>query len=197
MASSTELIKELRERTGAGILDAKKALDETGGNVDKAIDLLRERGMVKAAKKASREVKEGIVQPYIHLGGKLGVLLELNCETDFVARNENFQDLAKDIALHIAAAAPLYVTREEVPSEELEKERKIYIAAAKEEGKPDNIAERIAEGRISKYYAETVLMEQGFVKDPDKKIEDLIKEAIAKIGENIVVRRFARFVVGE
>ncbi len=197
MATTTEMIKTLRERTGAGILDAKKALDEMGGDMEKAFDMLREKGLAKAAKKATREVREGLVEPYIHLGGKIGVLVEINCETDFVARNEQFKDLAHDLALHIAAAAPRYVTRDEVDGAELEKERQIYIAAAKEEGKPDNIAQRIADGKLNKYYEENVLLEQAFVKNPDVKIEDLVKEAIAKLGENIVVRRFARFVIGE
>ena len=197
MATTTEMIKTLRERTGAGILDAKKALDEMGGDMEKAFDMLREKGLAKAAKKATREVREGLVEPYIHLGGKIGVLVEINCETDFVARNEQFKELAHDLALHIAAAAPRYVTRDEVDGAELEKERQIYIAAAKEEGKPDNIAQRIADGKLNKYYEENVLLEQAFVKNPDVKIEDLVKEAIAKLGENIVVRRFARFVIGE
>lgn len=197
MATTTEMIKTLRERTGAGILDAKKALDEMGGDMEKAFDMLREKGLAKAAKKATREVREGLVEPYIHLGGKIGVLVEINCETDFVARNDQFKELAHDIALHIAAAAPRYVTREEVDAAELEKERQIYIAAAKEEGKPDNIAQRIADGKLNKFYEENVLLEQAFVKNPDVKIESLVKEAIAKLGENIVVRRFARFVIGE
>jgi elongation factor Ts len=197
MATTTEMIKTLRERTGAGILDAKKALDEMGGDMEKAFDMLREKGLAKAAKKSTREVREGLVEPYIHLGGKIGVLVEINCETDFVARNEQFKALAHDIALHIAAAAPRYVTRAEVDAAELEKERQIYVAAAKEDGKPDNIAQRIADGKLNKYYEENVLLEQAFVKNPDVKIEDLVKESISKLGENIVVRRFARFVIGE
>lgn len=197
MATTTEMIKMLRERTGAGILDAKKALDEMGGDMEKAFDMLREKGLAKAAKKSTREVREGLVEPYIHLGGKIGVLVEINCETDFVARNDQFKELAHDIALHIAAAAPRYVTRAEVDAAELEKERQIYVAAAKEDGKPDNIAQRIADGKLNKYYEENVLLEQGFVKNPDVKIEELVKEAISKLGENIVVRRFARFVIGE
>lgn len=192
MATTTEMIKTLRERTGAGILDAKKALDEMGGDMEKAFDMLREKGLAKAAKKSTREVREGLVEPYIHLGGKIGVLVEINCETDFVARNEQFKALAHDIALHIAAAAPRYVTRAEVDAAELEKERQIYVAAAKEDGKPDNIAQRIADGKLNKYYEENVLLEQAFVKNPDVKIEDLVKESISKLGENIVVRRFAR-----
>ena len=197
MAITMEMVRELRERTGAGVLDSKKTLEETGGDVEKAIALLRERGVVKAAKKAGREAKEGIVEPYIHMGGKIGVMVELNCETDFVARNEAFRELAHELALHIAAAAPRYVSREEVEQADLEKERQIYVAAALEEGKPEAIAQRIAEGKLNKFYEESVLLEQGFVRDPSVKVETLIKEAIAKLGENIVVRRFARFVVGE
>ena len=191
------LVKELRERTGAGILDSKKALQQTNGDIEKAIELLRKRGMAKAAKKATREVKEGLVESYIHLGGKIGVLVELNCETDFVARNEGFKELAHDIALHIAASNPRYLKRDEISQEELDKERQIYIAGAIEEGKPEKIAAKIAEGRINKFfYKEQVLMEQPFVKEPSKNIETLIKEYIAKLGENIVIRRFVRYQVG-
>ena len=191
------LVKELRERTGAGILDSKKALQQTNGDIEKAIELLRKRGMAKAAKKATREVKEGLVESYIHLGGKIGVLIELNCETDFVARNEGFKELAHDIALHIAASNPRYLKRDEISQEELDKERQIYIAGAIEEGKPEKIAAKIAEGRINKFfYKEQVLMEQPFVKEPSKNIETLIKEYIAKLGENIVIRRFVRYQVG-
>ncbi|MDQ4076700.1 MAG: translation elongation factor Ts [Chloroflexota bacterium] len=197
MAVTMEQVKELRERTGAGVLESKKTLDETGGDIEQAIELLRERGMVKAAKKASREANEGIVEPYIHLGGKIGVLVELNCETDFVARTEDFQELAHEIALHIAAAAPRFVSREDVVQEEVDREREIYISAAKEEGKPDHIAEKIADGRLQKFYEENVLLEQPYVREPSRTIDDLIKEHIAKLGENIVVNRFARFVVGE
>jgi elongation factor Ts len=197
MAVTMEQVKELRERTGAGILEARNTLQETGGDIDQAIGLLRERGIVKAAKKASREANEGIVEPYIHMGGRIGTLVELNCETDFVARTEDFKALAHDLALHIAASAPRYVSREEVPAEELQREREIFVAAAKEEGKPDNIAEKIAEGRLNKFYEENVLLEQPFVRDNSRTVEDLIKEHIAKLGENIVVRRFARFVIGE
>jgi elongation factor Ts len=197
MAVTMDQVKELRERTGAGILEARNTLQETEGNIDQAIELLRERGIVKAAKKASREANEGVVEPYIHMGGRMGTLVELNCETDFVARTEDFKALAHDIALHIAASAPRYVTREEVPAEELQREREIFVAAAREEGKPDNIAEKIAEGRLNKFYEENVLLEQPFVRDTSRTVEDLIKEHISKLGENIVVRRFARFVIGE
>ncbi len=197
MAVTMEQVKELRERTGAGVLDVKKTLEETGGNVDRAIELLRERGLAKAAKKASREATEGLVEPYIHLGGKIGVLVEVNCETDFVARTDDFKTLAHDIALHIAAAAPQYVRREEVSEADLERERQIYVAAAKEEGKPENIAARIAEGRLNKFYEENVLLEQPYVRDPSKTIQNLVNEHISKLGENIIVRRFSRFVIGE
>lgn len=197
MAVTMDQVKELRERTGAGVLDVKKTLDETGGDVERAVELLRERGLAKAAKKASREAREGVVEPYIHLGGKIGVLVEVNCETDFVARTDQFKTLAHDIALHIAAAAPQYLSREEVASEDLERERQIYIAAAKEEGKPENIATRIAEGRLNKFYEENVLLEQPFVRDGSKTITQMLNEAISVLGENIVIRRFSRFVVGE
>jgi elongation factor Ts len=192
-----EQIKELRERTGAGVLEAKNTLLEADGNIEQAIELLRERGAVKAAKKASREANEGIVEPYIHLGGKMGVLVELNCETDFVARTEAFQELAHEVALHIAAAAPRFVRREDVPEAELERERAIYIAAAREEGKPDNIAERIAEGRLKKFYEENVLLDQPYIRDGSKTIDQFVKEYISRLGENIIINRFARFVVGE
>ncbi|MGB0384307.1 MAG: translation elongation factor Ts [Ardenticatenaceae bacterium] len=192
------LVKELRERTGAGILNSKKALQETNGDIEKAIKLLRERGIAKAAKRASREAKEGLVESYIHLGGRIGVLVEVNCETDFVARNEAFKELAHEIALHIAAANPRYIKREEISQEDIEKERQIYINGAIKDGKPEKIAARIAEGRINKFfYKEQVLMEQPFVKTPDKTIETLIKEHIAKLGENIVVGQFVRYQIGD
>ncbi|MER3425935.1 MAG: translation elongation factor Ts [Thermus sp.] len=194
--SQLELIKKLRESTGAGMMDVKKALEDAGWNEEKAIQLLRERGALKAAKKADREAREGVIGHYIHHNQRVGVLVELNCETDFVARNELFQSLAKDLAMHIAMAAPRYVSPEEVPAEELEKERQIYIQAALNEGKPPQIAEKIAEGRIKKYLEEVVLLEQPFVKDDKVKVKELIQEAIAKIGENIVIRRFCRFELG-
>lgn len=197
MAISMDLVKELRERTGAGVLDSKKTLEETGGDIERAIELLRERGMAKAAKKASREAKEGLIEPYIHMGGKVASLVEVNCETDFVARTDDFKTLAHDIALHIVAASPRYLNSESVPAEELEREREIYIAAAKEEGKPEAIAAKIAEGRLNKFYEENVLMNQRFVKDPSKTIDELVREHISKLGENIVVRRFARYAIGE
>ncbi|WP_293170065.1 translation elongation factor Ts [Oceanithermus sp.] len=194
--SQVELIKKLRAATGAGMMDVKKALEEAGWDADKAIQILREKGAVKAAKKAEREARDGIVTDYIHHNKRVGVLLELNCETDFVARTDDFQQLGKDIAMHIAMAAPKYVSVDEVPAEELEKEKQIYFQAALNEGKPENIAEKIAEGRIKKYLQEVVLLEQPFVKDDKITVAELIQQAIGKIGENIVVRRFCRFELG-
>ena len=194
--SQMELIKKLREATGAGMMDVKRALEDAGWDEEKAVQLLRERGAMKAAKKADREAREGIIGHYIHHNQRVGVLVELNCETDFVARNELFQNLAKDLALHIAMMNPRYVSAEEIPAEELEKERQIYIQAALNEGKPQQIAEKIAEGRLKKYLEEVVLLEQPFVKDDKVKVKELIQQAIAKIGENIVVRRFCRFELG-
>mgnify|MGYP003546417763 FL=1 len=194
--SQTELIKKLREATGAGMMDVKRALEDAGWDEEKAVQLLRERGALKAAKKADREAREGIIGHYIHHNQRVGVLVELNCETDFVARNELFQNLAKDLAMHIAMMNPRYVSAEEIPAEELEKERQIYIQAALNEGKPQQIAEKIAEGRLKKYLEEVVLLEQPFVKDDKVKVKELIQQAIAKIGENIVVRRFCRFELG-
>ena len=194
--SQMELIKKLREATGAGMMDVKRALEDAGWDEEKAVQLLRERGAMKAAKKADREAREGIIGHYIHHNQRVGVLVELNCETDFVARNELFQNLAKDLAMHIAMMNPRYVSAEEIPAEALEKERQIYIQAALNEGKPQQIAEKIAEGRLKKYLEEVVLLEQPFVKDDKVKVKELIQQAIAKIGENIVVRRFCRFELG-
>ena len=194
--SQMELIKKLREATGAGMMDVKRALEDAGWDEEKAVQLLRERGAMKAAKKADREAREGIIGHYIHHNQRVGVLVELNCETDFVARNELFQNLAKDLAMHIAMMNPRYVSAEEIHAEELEKERQIYIQAALNEGKPQQIAEKIAEGRLKKYLEEVVLLEQPFVKDDKVKVKELIQQAIAKIGENIVVRRFCRFELG-
>ncbi|RTH02508.1 translation elongation factor Ts [Thermus scotoductus] len=194
--SQIELIKKLREATGAGMMDVKKALEDAGWNEEKAVQLLRERGAMKAAKKAEREAREGVIGHYIHHNQRVGVLVELNCETDFVARNEIFQNLARDLAMHIATMNPRYVSAEEIPAEELEKERQIYIQAALNEGKPAQIAEKIAEGRLKKYLEEVALLEQPFVKDDKVKVKELIQEAIAKTGENIVVRRFCRFELG-
>lgn len=197
MEISASLVRDLREKTGAGIMDCKKALKETGGDLESAVDYLRQKGLAAASKKAGRAATEGLVESYIHAGGKIGVLVEVNCETDFVARNEDFQSLVKDIAMHIAASNPLYVKREEISAELLEKEREIFKAQALESGKPEKIVEKIVEGKVDKFCAEISLLEQPFVKDPDKKVEDIVNEAIARIGENISVRRFARFHVGE
>jgi len=194
---TAKLVQELREKTGAGMMDCKKALTETGGDLAKAEDVLRKKGLSAAAKKSSRAATEGAVASYIHMGGKIGVLVEVNCETDFVARTEGFQLLVKDLAMQIAASAPLYVRREDVPAALVQKEMDIARAQAREQKKPDAIVEKIATGKVEKYYGEVVLLEQPFVKDDKKKIQDVLTEAIAKIGENIQVRRFARYVLGE
>ncbi len=191
------LVKELRERTGAGMMDCKKALAATEGDMDKAIDFLREKGLAAAAKKAGRIAAEGLVESYIHGGGRIGVLVEVNCETDFVAKTDAFKALVKDIAMHIAAANPSYLRREEVPAAELEHEKMVLSEQARNEGKPEKIIEKMVTGRIEKYYKEVCLLEQPFVKDPDKTINDLITESIAKIGENISIRRFTRYQLGE
>ena len=192
---SMEMIKELRARTGAGILDCKKALAEVGEEIEKAVDFLREKGLAKAAKKAGREASEGSIFSYIHTNGKVGTLLELNCETDFVARTDEFKNLGKEISMHIAAAAPFYVSPDEVPGEDLEREKEIYRKQALEQGKPEHIVDKIAEGRVQKFYEESCLLEQAYVRNPDKKIKDLVTEEIAKLGENIIVRRFSRFSI--
>ena len=194
---SASVVKELREKTGAGMMDCKKALTEAGGDFAKAEEVLRKKGLAAAAKKSSRAATEGAVASYIHMGGKIGVLVEVNCETDFVARTDGFQALVKDLAMHIAAAAPQYVRREEVPAALLEKEMDIARFQAREQKKPEAIIEKIAQGKVEKFYKEVVLMEQAFVKDDKKSIGDVITDAVAKIGENIQVRRFARFVLGE
>lgn len=191
------LVKELRERTGAGMMDCKKALSATDGDLEKAIDFLREKGLAAAAKKAGRVAAEGLVEAYIHGGGRIGVLVEVNCETDFVAKTDAFKELVKDIAMHIAATNPSYLKREEVPTAELEHEQAVLAEQARNEGKPEKIIEKMVAGRIEKYYKEVCLMEQPFVKDPDKAISDLITESIAKIGENISIRRFTRYQLGE
>ncbi len=197
MQITPQLVKELRERTGAGMMDCKRALVETEGDLDKAIEVLRKHGMATAAKKAGRVAAEGVVGSYIHAGGKIGVLLEVNCETDFVARTDDFQALVKDLAMHIAAADPHFATRDEVSPEVIERERAIYRDQALESGKPENVVDRIVEGKMEKFFAESVLMEQAFIKDPDQTVQQLVTEVIAKLGENIQVRRFSRFKVGE
>lgn len=192
-----EMIKDLRERTGAGILDCKKALAENGDDIEKAVDWLRAKGIASASKKSGRAAAEGIVEAYIHAGGKIGVLLELNCETDFVAMNEQFKGLARDIAMQIAATAPEYVRREEVSAEAADRERKVQLERVMGEGKPEAIATKIVEGRMSKWYEEVCLLDQKFIKDDTKTVDQVVKEAVATIGENIQVRRFTRFVMGE
>jgi elongation factor Ts len=194
---SANLVKELRERTGAGMMDCKKALTETNGDTEKAIEFLREKGLSAAAKKAGRIATEGVIETYIHGGGRIGVMLELNCETDFVAKTDDFKELAKDIAMHIAAAKPEFLKPEEVPTEELEKEKSILRAQALNEGKPEKIVDKMVEGRIAKFFKDVCLLEQPFVKDPDKTVSQLITEKIAKIGENISIRRFVRYELGE
>ena len=195
MEIDPQLVKQLREKTNAGFMDCKRALTESGGDLEKAEAALRAKGIASAGKKSSRATKEGIVASYIHLQGKVGVLVEVNCETDFVAKNGNFREFVKDITLHIAAAHPLYVNREDVPSSVLDSERAIYQAQAK--GKPENVLEKIVEGKIDKFYSSVCLLEQGFIKNPDQTVKELIATKIAALGENIVIRRFTRYLVGE
>ncbi|MFU8819742.1 MAG: translation elongation factor Ts [Desulfurivibrio sp.] len=196
MQITSQMVKELRDKTNAGMMDCKKALGETGGDMEKAIDLLRQKGLAVAKKRADRATSEGVVETYIHAGGKLGVMVEVGCETDFVAKNSDFQDFAKNVAMHIAAAAPISIKRDEVPEDLLERERNIYKQQALDSGKPENILEKIISGKVEKYYAEICLMEQKYVKNPDLSIQDLLNELIAKLGENISVKRFARFQIG-
>jgi elongation factor Ts len=190
-----QLVKQLREKTNAGMMDCKRALVESSGDLEKAEAILRTKGVAAAGRKAARATKEGIVASYIHLQGKVGVLVEVNCETDFVARNENFRGFVKDITLHIAAAHPLYVSRADVPGNLIEAEREIYKAQAK--GKPQNVVEKMVEGKLDKFFSTVCLLEQGFIKNPDETIGDLLKAKIAELGENIVIRRFVRYLVGE
>jgi elongation factor Ts len=194
---TSAMVKKVRQATGAGVLDCRKALDAAAGDFDGAVAHLREKGLAAAAKRSGRQASDGRVEAYVHLGSRIAVLLELNCETDFVARTDEFKTLAHDLALHIAFAAPQYLAREDVPDEVAERERAIYRAQALEEGKPEQIVDRIVEGRMEKFYQQACLIGQPFVKDEDKTIQDLIIEAIAKLGENIVLRRFVRYEVGE
>ncbi len=197
MEITAAMVKELRESTGAGMMDCKKALVETDGNMEKAVEALRKKGLATAAKKAGRIASEGLVEAYIHGGGRIGVMVEVNIETDFAAKNQDFKDFCHDVAMQIAAHSPLYVRREEVPAEVIAKEREILKAQAVKEGKPEAIAEKMVNGRIEKYYAEVCLLEQAFIKDPDKTVEQVLKEKIALIGENMNIRRFVRFERGE
>ena len=196
---SAAQVKELRERTGAGMMECKKALQDSNGDMERAIDILRAKGAAKAAKRSDREAKEGTVASYVHMGGRIGVLVELNCETDFVARNEEFQRLAKDIAMHIAAANPLAVSSEGLPADVVEREKQVYLETVKNEGKPEKMWDKIVEGKLNKFYKESTLMDQIYVKDPEGKqtINDLVTQAAAKTGERIVVRRFVRYSLGE
>ena len=198
MASiTTDMVKQLREKTGAGMMDCKKALEETGGNSDQAIEYLRKKGAATAAKRADKETNQGVVEAYIHAGGRIGSMVELNCETDFVAKTPEFKQLAHDIAMQIAAMSPHYISREQISKEKVDKELEIYKSQAANEGKPANIAEKIAQGRLEKFYQEVVLMEQSFIKDSGKTIKDLIDEQTAKVGEKISIRRFHRYHLGE
>jgi len=197
MEITTEMVKELRQATAAGILDCRKALENAAGDFDKAVDYLREKGLAKAAKRVDREAKDGLVVSYIHGGGRIGVLLEVNCETDFVARTDEFKGLVNDIAMQIAAMSPQYVKREDIPTSVIEHEKQLYRAQALEEGKPEAVLDRIVEGRIEKFYKDVCLLEQAFIRDEERTIDDLVKEQITKTGENMIVRRFARFELGE
>ena len=196
MKITSQMVKELRDKTNAGMMDCKRALGDTEGDMEKAVDLLRQKGLSVAAKRADRATSEGVVDCYIHAGGKLGVMVEVGCETDFVAKTDDFLAFAKDIAMHVAAVNPVAVTRDEVPAELVEREKEIYINQAKESGKPENIVEKIVTGKIEKYLSEICLMDQKFVKNPDLTIQDLLNELIAKMGENISVKRIARFQIG-
>ncbi len=197
MAITADMVKNLREKTGAGMMDCKAALTEMGGDVDKAIDFLRKKGLASAAKKAARAASDGAVSSYIHAGGKIGVLIEVNCETDFVARTDDFQSLVKDLAMHVAAANPQFVKREDVPADVLAREKEVYRGQLREMKKPEAMMDKIIEGKMDKYYQDTCLLEQGFIKDPDTKIQSLLTEKIAKLGENITIKRFARFELGQ
>ncbi|MBO8131502.1 MAG: translation elongation factor Ts [Candidatus Marinimicrobia bacterium] len=196
MKIDVELVKKLRDMTGSGVMDCKGALKEADGDIEKAVEILRKKGIAKAEKKAGREVKEGLIWSYIHPGNKIGVLVEVNCETDFVARTDDFKNFTKDIAMQIAATNPLAITREDIDPKIIEKEKEIYAEQAKAQGKPEAVIEKIVEGRLEKYFQEACLMEQPFVKDPQKTIKDYLTEMVAKLGENIVISRFVRFQLG-
>ncbi len=194
---SAATVKQLREKTGAGIMDCKEALSECNGDISKAVDFLRKKGLATAAKRAGRATTEGIIESYIHMDSKLGVLVEINCETDFVAKNDDFKEFAKNIAMHITATNPVSIRPEDVPKETIDKEKEIYRAQVLEMGKPEQIADKIVDGKMKKYFKENCLMNQAYVRDPDITIEDLLNEMVAKIGENITIKRFARFKIGE
>ena len=196
MEISAGMVRDLREKTGAGMMDCKKALQDTDGDMDKALDLLRQKGLAKAMKRAGRAATEGMVHAYIHGNGRLGVLVEVNCETDFAAKSEDFVEFTKNVAMHIAASNPLGIQPEDIPAEVIERERAIYMAQAQESGKPENILEKMVDGKMRKFYEEVVLMQQKYVKDQDKTVQDYLNELIAKVGEKIMVRRFTRFQLG-
>lgn len=196
MNITSQMVKDLRDKTAAGMMDCKKALTETNGDMEKAVDLLRQKGLAVAAKRAGRATSEGVIETYIHAGGKLGVMVELGCETDFVAKTDAFREFARDVAMHIAAANPVAITREEVPEAVVTREKDIYIQQAIDSGKPANIAEKMVAGKIEKFLAEICLLEQKYVKNPDLSIQDLLNEVVGKMGENISIKRFARFQVG-
>jgi elongation factor Ts len=196
MNITSQMVKDLRDKTGAGMMDCKKALSENAGDMEKAIDFLRQKGLAVAAKRAGRATSEGVIETYIHAGGKIGVMVELNCETDFVAKTDDFRGFARDVAMHVAAANPISLTREDVPAETLERERQIYIQQAIDSGKPANIAEKMVIGKIDRFLAEVCLLEQQFVKNPEKSIQDMLTELVGKMGENVSIRRFVRFQVG-
>ncbi|MCL2789313.1 MAG: translation elongation factor Ts [Desulfobulbus sp.] len=196
MTITSQMVKELRDKTNAGMMDCKKALTETAGDMEKAVDLLRQKGLAVAAKRAGRETKEGVVESYIHAGGKLGVMVEVGCETDFVAKTDDFKAFAKNVAMHIAAVNPVAVTREEVPADILQREKDIYVNQAFDSGKPQQIVDKMVAGKVEKYLAEVCLMEQKYVKNPDLTVQDLLNELVAKMGENISIKKFARFQIG-
>lgn len=196
MKITSQLVKELRDKTNAGMMDCKKALGETEGDMEKAIDLLRQKGLAVARKRAGRSTSEGVIQTYIHAGGKLGVMVEVNCETDFVAKTDDFQNFSREIAMHVAAMNPIAVRREDIPEDQVAREAEIYKKQAMDSGKPENIAEKMVTGKLDKFFAEVSMMEQKFVKNPDLSIQDLLNDLIAKMGENITIKRFARFQVG-
>lgn len=196
MEITAKLVKELRDKTGAGMMDCKNALKEAGGDMEKAVEILRKKGIAKAEKKASREAKDGLIEAYIHPGGKLGVLVEVNCETDFVANTDDFKEFVHNLAMHIAATNPIAIDRENVPQEIVEREMRIYKEQAQESGKPEHIVEKIATGKMEKFYSEKVLLEQAYIRDPEKTIKDYLTEVVAKLGENVTIRRFVRFQIG-
>ncbi|HQN19307.1 MAG TPA: translation elongation factor Ts [Syntrophobacteraceae bacterium] len=197
MEITASMVKDLRDKTNAGMMDCKKALKETNGDMEKALDFLRQKGLAKAMKRSGKETSEGVIHAYIHGGGRIGVLVEVNCETDFAAKSEDFLEFAKNIAMQIAASNPVGVQREDIPEEIVLRERSIYMAQARETGKPENILEKMVDGKMRKFYEESVLLEQAYVKDPDRSIQDYLNELVAKIGEKIIIRRFARYQLGE